>query len=77
MKVGNEIVNRQKRYAYLLWEFWKKNEELFPSNIINNDKSINSIPHCLVFVFDGSLEEIPNSDEEVEFYVDIINKARS
>ena len=33
-------------------------------------------PHSIVFVFDGSMDEIPNSPEEVKFYRDIINRAR-
>ncbi len=33
-------------------------------------------PHCLVFVFDGSMDEIPNSAEETQFYKEIMNKAR-
>lgn len=35
VKHGYEIKNRQQRYAYMLWEFWKKDEELFPENLLN------------------------------------------
>lgn len=33
-------------------------------------------PHCVVFVFDGSMEEIPSSEEETQFYKEIIAMAR-
>lgn len=61
----------------MLYEFWKKDSELFPSEIINSDSSLASKPHCVMFVFDGSLEEVPNGDEEVEFYQGIIQKCRA
>ena len=61
----------------MLWEFWKKDEDLFPIEIINKNKGINSKPHCLVFVFDGSLDEIPNGEEEAEFYRNIIESSKT
>ena len=60
----------------MLYEFWKKDCELFPSEIIDKDASLASRPHCIVFVFDGSLDDVPNGDEEVEFYRSIIQKCR-
>ena len=66
------VVQRNYRYAYLLWEFWKKENQLFPSKIMKKSKGLKSIPHCLVFVFDGSMDEIPNGEEEIQFYKDII-----
>jgi hypothetical protein len=59
----------------LLWEFWKRDLDLFPEDIMG-DASLKSKPHCIVFVFDGSMDEIPNSAEETKFYKDIINRAR-
>jgi len=59
----------------LLWEFWKREHELFP-NEIQVEASMRTKPHCLVFVFDGSMDEIPNSAEETQFYKEIMNKAR-
>jgi hypothetical protein len=40
------------------------------------DQGLSSRPHCVVFVFDGSMDDIPSSAEEVIFYKDIINRAR-
>ena len=71
------VVQRNYRYAYLLWEFWKKDAELFPQKIMKKGKSLKSRPHCLVFVFDGSMDDIPNGEEETNFYKDIIQMARN
>ena len=71
------VEQRTYRYAYLLWEFWKKDAQLFPSTIIGGDGSLSSRPHCLVFVFDGSMENIPNGAEETKFYREVIQVARS
>ena len=40
-KVNNLSVveTRNFRYAYLLWEFWKKDSELFPDDIFISDQS--------------------------------------
>ena len=72
MKNNTKIENRTYRYSYMLYEFWKKDSELFPQEIMNKDAGLGSKPHCIVFVFDGSLEEVPNGQEEVEFYRAII-----
>ena len=69
------VEQRNYRYAYLLWEFWKRENELFPSEIVG-DATLKSKPHCIVFVFDGSMDEIPNSAEETAFYKEIIHRAR-
>lgn len=71
------VEQRNYRYAHLLWEFWKSDNELFPREIKKNSKrsrdySLSDKPHCIVFVFDGSMDEIPNGDEEIAFYKDII-----
>jgi len=33
-----------------------------------NANAFSSRPHCILFVFDGSMDEIPNGAEETEFY---------
>jgi len=72
------VEQRRYRYAYLLWEFWKRDRDLFPDNILikSSEVSIRTKPHCIVFVFDGSMDEIPNGTEETAFYKDIITRAR-
>jgi hypothetical protein len=59
----------------LLWEFWRSELDLFPTNILK-EKNLNDQPHSLVFVFDGSFDEVPNGEEECQFYRDIINRAK-
>lgn len=61
----------------MLYEFWKKDSELFPPEIISKEATLSSKPHCVVFVFDGSLEEVPSGDEEVEFYRGIVQRCRA
>ena len=57
----------------MLWEFWKKNEELFPKEIFNTTSGgLGSIPHCVIFVFDGSRDQIIDSDDE-KFYKDLMD----
>ena len=70
------VEQRTHRYAYLLWEFWKRDTELFPRNIMGNGKGLQSKPHCVCFVFDGSTDDIPSSEEETSFYKDILDMAR-
>jgi hypothetical protein len=70
---GHEPCGAAKhRYAYLLWEFWKKDTELFPAEIMRSQAGVREKPHCILLVFDGSLDEIPNGEEETAFYRDII-----
>ena len=70
------VEQRTYRYAYLLWEFWKKDAHLFPTTIVSNKGSMDSRPHSIVFVFDGSMENIPNGPEETQFYRNVIQMAR-
>lgn len=70
------VEQRTFRYAYLLWEFWKKDSELFPEEIFRKG-GLKTCPHVLVFVFDGSLEEVPNGPDETRFYREIIEKSRA
>ncbi len=51
----------------MLWEFWKRDIELFPNEILT-EKNLSNDPHCLIFVFDGSLDEVPNGIDEIQFY---------
>jgi len=53
------VSQRNYRYAYYLWEFWKKDSELFPAQILKK-RELNDMPHSVIIVFDGSLDEVPN-----------------
>lgn len=77
VKDMSKVDQRNHRYAYMLWEFWKKDTQLFPTEIMINNPSLAHKPHCLLFVFDGSLEEIPNGEEETAFYHEILHMARN
>jgi len=72
------VEQRNFRYAYMLWEFWKRDAELFPPEIIDSNagNTMQTRPHCILFVFDGSMDEIPNGEEETEFYKQILMMAR-
>lgn len=70
------VAQRNHRYARLLWEFWKQDVDLFPSEILMSRSGLGTKPHALIFAFDGSMEEIPNGDDETAFYRDIIGMAR-
>jgi hypothetical protein len=48
------IEQRNYRYAHLLWEFWKRDTELFPTEIVKKNPTIADKPHCILFVFGGS-----------------------
>ena len=70
------VEQRNHRYAYLLWEFWKRDTELFPPQILQSGSSgLKAKPHCICFVFDGSMDEIPNGEEEINFYKEILELA--
>eukprot|EP00435_Cladocopium_sp_Y103_P023277 s493_g5.t1 len=77
VKDDSMVQQRNYRYARLLWEFWKRDSELFPPEILANGKSLNNQPHAVLFVFDGSVEEIPDGEEETRFYREIIQMCRS
>ena len=62
---------RSHRYAYLLWEFWKLDSEIFPLDILQ-EASIESKSHAIVLVFDGSQDKIATPGKEVNFYREII-----
>lgn len=55
----------------------KKDSELFPNEIFNSNKdTLNSIPHSVVLVFDGSTDIII-AEEDEKFYKEIIDLAYS
>ena len=60
-----------------MWEFWKKDHELFPEEIIENNRKDESNAHAVIFVFDGSTEDVPNTKEEIDFYKKIMQKAKN
>lgn len=47
------VQQRNYRYAYKLWEFWKQETELFPQEIICNT---SLLPTQVLLIFDGSLD---------------------
>ena len=66
------IEQRSNRDPFALWEFWKKSSELFPNEILNTEEpTIGTIPHSVVFFFDGSSEEIVQSEDEA-FYKELV-----
>jgi len=71
------VQQRNYRYARLLWEFWRRDSDLFPPEILVRRSGLSTRPHAVLFVFDGSLEEIPDGDEEAQFYRDIISMVRT
>jgi len=71
------VQQRNFRYARLLWEFWRKDTELFPPEILVRQNGIQTKPHAILFVFDGSMEEIPDGEEETRFYREIIQMTKA
>ena len=69
---GMRIEQRENRDPFALWEFWKKSSELFPNEIINPEEpNMSSIPHAVVFIFDGSSDQIVQEEDE-KFYKELI-----
>ena len=77
MKPGFKVETRDKRYAYKLWEFWKSDSELFPDEIVERRNGLNKKPHSVIFVFDGSTDEVPATEEDSNFYRKSIELALS
>jgi predicted AAA+ superfamily ATPase len=72
VKDGVFIEQRTQRDPFALWEFWKKSSELFPNVILNNeDPTLSSMPHAVVFFFDGSTDEVVQS-EDAQFYKELV-----
>ena len=77
IKDGVNITQRKERTPELLWEFWKKDSELFPKEIFDSKEGgINSVPHAVVFIFDGSSDEVIQS-EDAKFYKDLVNFSKN
>ena len=73
IKENIEIKQVPARNPILLWEFWKKDSEIFPKEIfLAKEVGIESIPHSIVLVFDGSKDEIIDRDD-IGFYKELIN----
>ena len=72
VKDGMKVEQRETRDPFALWEFWKKSSELFPNEIlIPQEPGISTIPHAVVFIFDGSSDEVVQGEDE-KFYKDLI-----
>ena len=72
VKDGVFIEQRTQRDPFALWEFWKKSSELFPNEILNTeDPTLSSMPHAVVFFFDGSTDEVVQS-EDAQFYKELV-----
>ena len=72
VKDGVYIEQRNNRDPFALWEFWKKSSELFPNEILNPEEpTISTIPHAVVFFFDGSTEEVVQSEDSA-FYKELV-----
>ena len=71
-----KIINMNKK---TLLEFWTKNFESFPKEIFREEiglGNIRSLPHAVVFVFDGKEEKILNN-EELNFYKELIDISKN
>ena len=72
VKDGMKVEQRENRDPFALWEFWKKSSELFPNEILlQQEPGINYIPHAIVFIFDGSSDEVVQGEDE-KFYKELI-----
>ena len=72
VKDGMKVEQRENRDPFSLWEFWKKSSELFPNEILlQQEPGINYIPHAIVFIFDGSSDEVVQGEDE-KFYKELI-----
>jgi predicted GTPase len=73
VKEDVEIKQNKERSALYLWEFWKKDTELFPLEIFNaKQPGLETIPHNIVLVFDGSIDDIIDPSDE-KFYRDLVD----
>ena len=62
-----------------LLEFWQKSFDSFPKEIFNEEiglGNIRSIPHVVVFIFDGRRENLLNK-EDLIFYKNLINISKN
>jgi predicted AAA+ superfamily ATPase len=72
VKEDKQIVQEKNRNPFMLFEFWKKDSELFPKEIfLSKQGGLDAIPHNIVLVFDGSIDDII-SDDDVKFYRELV-----
>jgi len=74
LKDCSQIEQNANKDKQSLLEFWKKPNELFPKEIFKSEVGegkIRSLPHSVVFVFDGSKDEILEK-EDVRYYQNLI-----
>ena len=77
VKDGVKIEQRKERDPFSLWEFWKRDTELFPKEIFDaKEPGINCVPHAVVFVFDGSTDNVIQ-EEDIYFYKDLVNFSKN
>ena len=60
--------------SYLI-EFWEKSFDYFPKELFKEEiglGNVRSIPHGVIFIFDGTKEKILN-EENLNFYQNLIN----
>ena len=72
----NNILNMNPK---ALLEFWEKNFEFFPKEIFREEigsGNIRSLPHAVVFIFDGRNENIVNI-EDLNFYKSLIDMSKT
>jgi len=73
IKEDSEVVQSKNRNPLLLWEFWKRDSEMFPKEIFNaKEVGLDSIPHNIVLVFDGSSDEVIDQNDET-FYKELVD----
>ena len=71
-----KTINASKK---ALLEFWERNFDSFPKELFkeeNGSGNIRSLPHAVVFVFDGREENILKK-EELDFYKDLIDISKN
>lgn len=77
VKDGTQIVQRKERNPFALWEFWKSDSQLFPPEIFKAEETgIDSVPHVVVFVFDGSNDEVISKEDQF-FYKNLVNISKN
>merc|ERR1712050_54415 len=48
-----------------------------PPEILTRRNGLQTQPHALLFVFDGSMDDVPDGEEETKFYREIIQMSRA
>ena len=73
LKDCSQIEKNANKDKKSLFDFWKKSNDLFPKEIFKSGikGNIKTLPHCVVFVFDGSIDEIIQN-EDIKYYQNLI-----